>query len=620
MYTSSGNVLFDIFAITVPSEKEELKQLLSKIVKDLMDYEKIDGTVGANGLVFGVGPDDYIDTFANVNLNFDINPFIKPIKDKVMKYATDFIGGDDYTINRVHLGIPADETAGVEIDLTVRGLPDISVNLPFASADFTMFGGQMASASVIDFNFKDGRMTTTILTKMVVNPEVHEKMLLLTTDLVFWRDFLSRHISLYAACNNVHFGSSQSSSFSTISEVTVGMDITPMVLKAKSNIDVEEDSPINIKNIDCQLNYKGMDSYMVMTPMPKWLAFTTDIGGVLGHLGYRLKGEPQPIKIAEAYFHSINIIPGEALEMGVIIYPLYENHRLRGVLSDAVPKLLTWQHFSENATMGWVTVHENDPRPGSMRDDGIEPTPGKTISVSKDSIFDAPDLTFWEPFTVTKKALNVYKVGIVNKGPLNLDLGIFKFTYGVPGEEPVFKVETPGPIIVKSVSKGGLKFRSNPENLELTINGGITGLIDYGFSFINPMGSAKVQVVSMERPDGKKPGPIEWLNTCLEDFGLYIADNMAEIKEAALNSGHIRYENFGLDLDWMKNKVVGKITDGIEVVKDGVKKVKDAAISIKENVVDGVKRISDKAKQLGKKLKERIGLKRRSKSLYINAF
>lgn len=554
--------------IALTNDNFQLQAHVAELVSQLMNPNNstpVTASVGVSGLVFGYSDADVIDTFADVSLNFSPGAAVRRLKDEFSKTVYDYFNGKDvnlgfgdieWQITKSIVSLAEENVVLTDAAIALPGLNRFYFNIPFINFQASLYNGNVASVKVANMMLVNGVLTSmTYITFVNDNPALMQRILTMSTNLIFWRWKLEperQDRPVAAGGGGMMFGSSESHAYTLASTAAIDLDVTFVIDRLGDAMANPDDPLVKLADIDAELNYKGLDTRIYMNNLPTWLPLDLKIGGLHGRLTHTTAEDYNtPVyELADAYFYDFVLEPGKAISCGLLIIPAVE--QLQKPLEIAVPLLLSWNSYSHYAKLGYASLTEFDTRPFWVREDPSapqDPVPtGKRLSILTDAFFDAPDLYLWQPVQLTNISwINPFSEHLVkisavfpNPGPLNVDAG--RLTWDIMGSFNTKLVElaTTNNIVVQSRLHGGNDIRSNPKNLEVLVSYNFWG----GLASFNPMfvynlwrslidgdqaALERLNHITIYRDGGARPGPIAWLNRVAEMVLKPSVENMAQI-------------------------------------------------------------------------------------------
>ncbi|CAB4476369.1 unnamed protein product [Rhizophagus irregularis] len=547
---SSNNVISTDFTVAlIFQDSDGLEDEVAALAKSLIEGNNgtvIPGNANINGLLFGSSNSDkdIINTFSKVLISLPLNPILQPIKAMITNIVSGFIDGTGavkLTLDDVSVGIKNSNTLTTDIVADLTGLPQISLNIPFASVDVSINGGLFVSTVINGMKFEGNRFTTSVELGFQDNKQIANQLAVIISDLVFRR--LTYTVSLPVGINNLIFGPSPQKTFGLTRKISVGMDVGKFInqfsdFNQKNNL-------ITLENIQGQLTQQGVEAIVTSPAIPN-LPLNLNIPSLLAQVFF--KGVSGGISKAAV---KPNVKKGQAKwEFGLTV--LVDNGPMSQALETAVPNLLSFKSYTDGASLGGVILCTSD--------DCLNP-PDNSFKIFNEINFVPPPLFLFNPINVelTKifptLGLNTL---FTNTGPLHVDIGNFVLSLQSSGTS-IFEVSSPQPVIIQN-------------NLE---NAGKNVIPVEGKLTLDPLQIPKLllDLVDLEKDFAivlqvnKNGDPIGWLNDLLKNLPQTVIKNLFPILQGLLKNISI-----GIDLN-NKNSTVpigdGKTINGTVPIGDG---------------------------------------------------
>ncbi|KAJ3087472.1 hypothetical protein HK102_011023, partial [Quaeritorhiza haematococci] len=568
VFSENNNIYAQLRTIISLKDSDPLQSLIAQLVSELATRPPapVRGEVGATSAVFGVSTTDVIDTFSKTKLSLAIDPLVQPLKKTLFDLLDQLLASNGTTlppaigdlpfkfkVEGIDIGMPADNTLATNVDVTFEGLPNINVNLPYASVQAQVDNQALLNIFIDGMKLTSGKKLT-IQTRQffITNDPLAQKLLLLVSNLLFRRP---NSVTLTASGTGIRFGASESAAFKLAQKASLSVDPTALIKKSETLFADGPDKLINLDDIQCQINNRGMVAKIRGKPLPAWLPIRARLGGIIAEVMYNMKGEFTPeYTVADAYFSQLVIQPG-TFSFDLLIQARKGNELLIP-LSDAAPRLLQFKDYAANALLGRAVVVSGDPFNPS------DPNNKKLDALGR-AYFHAPDLYFWQPIRIKPLLKNPFtrngiefniQLRFPNPGPFHLDIGVFNIEL-VPGQNadrplpPLVSVRTPGSLIVKNLNEGGNDTAVlNPENGVLNVVIPWSGLnpinlIRHLMELIKPKpGGNQLLKIQVIRPG---EGPVSWLDEGLGQLPRDVTRNFIPIIIALLKN--VRFELFGFN-------------------------------------------------------------------------
>ncbi|KAJ3202217.1 hypothetical protein HDU67_000718 [Dinochytrium kinnereticum] len=446
-------------------------------------------------------------------------------------------------INNIDVFWSSTTAIGSALSASIGGLPgNITAKVPFLGLKAKVNDVDFVLPVVQDFVFQNGVATAKADVGFLANDALAQQLWILVGNVVFHR---AGPTAVSVTGYGIVFGSSREKAYDLAAKASVKVYLDSIVKDVFTYFD--KNRPVELKDIQAQILNEGIRNHIICSQLPDFLPVNVNLGTVVGQVTWRMGGKGETAyRIVDAIFTNIQVRPGKPIEFDLLLSPdpSPETGFLKP-LNEAIPFLIQFRDYAQNAFLGRVDVYEK----------GIEP--GKSFNIFGKSEFEAPDLYLWQPITIkpilsnpfTRKGLQ-FKIEIFwpNPGPLHLDVGVISLRLESEGDS-LLTIESPGPIIVKNVNEGA--------NVDEGKNGLVNNILaitipwsDFSpltffenlFDLLDPLDNFDL-VIETIRPG---EGPIKWINVGLEQLPGDIIANLGPTVIALL--ANIKIEVFGFKL------------------------------------------------------------------------
>jgi hypothetical protein len=548
---SSNNVISTDFTVAlIFQDSDGLQDEVAALAKSLIEGNNgtvIPGNANINGLLFGSSNSDkdIINTFSKVLISIPLNPILQPIKAMITNIINGFIDGTGavkLALDDVSVGIKNSNTLTADIAADLTGLPQISLNIPFASVDVSINGGLFVSTVINGMKFEGSKFTASAELGFKDNKQLANQLAVIVSDLVFRR--LTYAVSLPVGINNLIFGPSPQKTFGLTRKISVGMDVGKFIndfsdFNQKNNL-------ITIENIQSQLTQQGVEATVISPAIPN-LPLNLNIPSLLAQVFFN--GVSGGISKAAV---KPNVKKGQSKwEFGLTI--IIENGPMSQALETAVPNLLAFKSYTDGASLGGVILCTSD--------DCLNP-PDNSFKIFNEINFVPPPLFLFNPINVElTKILPTLTLNTLftNTGPLHADIGNFVLSLQSSGTS-IFEVTSSQPIVIQNNLENGGK-NVIPVEAKLTLDPLqipklLLDLVDFEKDFA---------IVLQVNKNGDQIG---WLNDLLKNLPQTVVKNLLPILQ-----GLIKNISIGIDLNNNNNSTIpigdGKTINGTVPIGDG---------------------------------------------------
>ncbi|RIA99242.1 hypothetical protein C1645_747693 [Glomus cerebriforme] len=544
---SSNNVISTDFTVAlIFQDSDELENEVAALAASLIEGTNgtvIPGNANINGLLFGNSnsDSDIIDTFSKVLISIPLDPILQPIKTMVTNIINGFISGTGavkLTLDDVTVGVKNSNTLTTDVVADLVGLPQITLNIPFASVDVSINNELFVTTVINGMKFEGSRFTTSVELGFQNNKQLANQLAVIGSDLVFRR--LTYAVSLPVGINNLIFGPSPQKTFGLTRKIAIGMDVGKFVNEF-SDFN-QRNNLINIGNIQSQLTQQGVEATVTSPAVPN-LPLNLNIPSLLAQVFFQgVTGS-----IAKAAIKP-NVQKGQAnWEFGLTV--LVDNGPMSQALQTAVPNLLAFKSYTDGASLGAVTLCTSD--------NCLNP-PDNSFNIFNEINFLPPPLFLFNPINVElTRVLPTLDLNTLftNTGPLHTDVGNF-----------VLSLESGGTSIFEVFSTQSIIIQNNLEN------GGKNGIPIEGKLTLDPLQIPKL-LIDLVDPNNefgivlevsRNDGPVGWLNDLLKNLPQTVLKNLLPIIQGLLKNVSV-----GIDLNGANGNGTIPNVNGTTPIGDG---------------------------------------------------
>ncbi|KAI9095606.1 hypothetical protein DFS34DRAFT_184515 [Phlyctochytrium arcticum] len=430
------------------NDSPTIAYMIGEIARAVSSGSPTGGTIGLDGLTFGVSKDDKITTFSKALMAIQADPLIGA----AMELIKPLLAGMQqmqmpagWGVDAIDLDAKSADTLSIDVVGHSPNNGQFSITLPYASMEIAVDNRDFVVPLLNDVVLKDGRLSAHAETKMVRDAGIIAKLGAVMGDLVFHRPFSASIASV--TIKKILFGTKEKP-FQLLSKLMASMQIGPLLQQVKASMDA---APIEITDIQSRLSTTGFFAN-VFIPLNTSLPLNMKFSKMQAGLTYRVANAGNLFNVADIDILDLTMAGGLLnfkLDIKVdtdagkgVIQPLYE----------ALPALLTWQSFSRNAFMGYAKLTGSG---------------GGTFDVLDKLEFRCPDLTLWEPLEVhipvpvsplQSGGLAPLPFGteVVFRNPwaLHIDIGTVSIALRNGGKD-LLRIATNGPAAVLNGKEGG---------------------------------------------------------------------------------------------------------------------------------------------------------------------
>ncbi|KAI9009752.1 hypothetical protein BC832DRAFT_385864 [Gaertneriomyces semiglobifer] len=365
------------------NDSDQIQTIIADIINKVIAGTATDDTAGLSGLLFGVSRDDSIDTFAKANIAMKIQPFVKAISDFIKPILDGALNGDfkmpeGWGLDAIDVDSEGENTLGIDIAGHSPNNGQFGLNLPYATMGVALDKHDFVKPVIENIRLDGGKLGGHIATEMIKDELVIKVLGVFLSDLVFHRPLTLR--PQVASVKGIVFGTKERP-FNLLRKVDASITLTDIIDRVWKHMN---ENQIEIDDIDVVMTQRGFEG-PVKIPVGANIPLNLKWSTVDTHIWYRVGGQGQQYHVSEVVFNGLRLVNG-AVEFTIGIFP--DPDPVNGIiepLHEALERLLTWNSFSRNSAMGYVTF---------VGSNGVKMTTFDKMHLP------SPDLTLWEPLYV----------------------------------------------------------------------------------------------------------------------------------------------------------------------------------------------------------------------------